>query len=175
MGEYCAGLFHIIREVRAEGDVYVLVVQVDPSAFPHSVVRLGSVASPDVHRVGHVVAVVALKGVDQAVARSQQKDEHEYSPGHGEAGEGGAELVPPDVAPDFFKQIFHRLLHYCALAERRGVVTNVLLDLADDTVLDVDDAVGEVGYSALVGHHDDGHIFLLVQFPQKVHNLHGSL
>ena len=43
----------------------------------------------------------------------------------------------------------------------------IVLNLADDTVLDVDDAVGAVGYAALVCYHYDGDALFTVQAAQQ--------
>lgn len=43
----------------------------------------------------------------------------------------------------------------------------------DDAVLDVDNLVRLVGYSAFVGYNHDGHAFLFVQLLQDLHHFHG--
>ena len=45
----------------------------------------------------------------------------------------------------------------------------------DDAVLDVDNLVCLIGYSAFMGYDHDSHAFLFVQFLQDLHHFHGRL
>ena len=52
------------------------------------------------------------------------------------------------------------------------MMVSVVFDASDESVLDMDNLIGLVGYTAFVGYHHDGHSLLLVQFLQQVHHFH---
>ena len=61
------------------------------------------------------------------------------------------------------------------VAIARALITRPQIILADDTVLDMDYLIRLVRYTALVRHHHDGHILLLVQLLEQLHHLHRGL
>ena len=52
------------------------------------------------------------------------------------------------------------------------MMVSVVFDASDESVLDMDNLIGLVGYTAFVGYHHDGHSLFLVQFLQQVHHFH---
>lgn len=55
------------------------------------------------------------------------------------------------------------LFHDGTFAEGTGIVVEVLFYFSDDAVLDMDDFVGGVGHTTLMGHHDDGLVLLCIE------------
>ena len=54
-------------------------------------------------------------------------------------------------------------------------MVEVLLDLADDTVLDMHYLIRLISHTALMGHHHDGHALLFVEMLEQLHHLHRCL
>ena len=52
------------------------------------------------------------------------------------------------------------------------MMVSVVFDASDESVLDMDNLIGLVGYTAFVGYHHDSHSLFLVQFFQQVHYFH---
>ena len=51
----------------------------------------------------------------------------------------------------------------------------ILLNLSNDAVLDVNNAVGLICHAALVRYHYYSHAILLVELCEEVHHLHAGL
>ena len=52
------------------------------------------------------------------------------------------------------------------------MMVSVVFDASDESVFDMDNLIGLVGYTAFVGYHHDGHSLFLVKFLQQVHHFH---
>ncbi len=85
----------------------VAVVERYRAALTHAVVGLRCRTAIHLHGVAEEVIGVVGEAVDEAVARTEEQDNHEDAPSHGEAGEGGAQLVALDGAPNLDEDIFH--------------------------------------------------------------------
>ena len=103
-------LVHVVREDFAGGQVHITLVVIDSAAFLQAVVGLGRAAAAHLHDVGGDALPAAHEGVHQAVAGTQQHNEHEDAPGHRKAREGGAELVAPEAFPYFSEQVSHFMM-----------------------------------------------------------------
>ena len=100
-------LVDLVGVGRLAQQVEVRLCEPNGAALLESVVRLGSHAAIDGHRVGREVVAVVHEGIEQAASGSQQHDEHEDAPRYGQAGQAGAQLVAADRFPDFYEQVVH--------------------------------------------------------------------
>ena len=55
------------------------------------------------------------------------------------------------------------------------MVIVIVFYLIDKTVLDVNDFIRLVSHTTFVSYHYYGHVFLFVEFLQKIHNLNTRL
>ena len=65
---------------------------------------------PDLHRVRQPVLILLQVRIDETVAGTQEHDEHEDAPRHGESRERRAELIPPCRLPYFCYDVSHNIL-----------------------------------------------------------------
>ena len=117
-GGACAG--HVFAELRFSV-LYVAVVQLDAPSFLQAVVGLGGPAGEDADGVERAVHGVLLEGMDEAVARAQQHDEHEDAPCHGETRQEGAQLVAPQGAVYFLPKVNH-IVFFRSYRKLEGVI-----------------------------------------------------
>ena len=84
---------------RDGNQVFILVL--DPPVHLHSFVRLARVARPCLHPVQAEIAEVRHDAVLHPVARTQEDNQHEDPPCHGESGQEGTEFILLDRTPYF--------------------------------------------------------------------------
>ena len=107
---------------------------------------------------------IVHQGVHQTVAGTDQHNDDHNAPTDSHAGQGRAQFVLPQGTPYFQEKIPHRFLlfEWSIGSEPHRIVGAVLLDLTDDSVLDVDNLIRIVGYSALVRHDNDCKLLFLI-------------
>ena len=89
----CGSRFIDIGAELTFGCLQVAFLQADVTPLFQPLVGLAGLASEDFHRVAQKASALPQLRIDQSVARSEQHDEHEDAPGHGESRQACAQLV----------------------------------------------------------------------------------
>ena len=98
----CTHLVDVVCEL-AGGDSHVALMQTDVTSLLQSLVGHRRLAAEDHHRTGEEAVVLLYRRIDEAIAGSQEHDEHEDAPRHGEARQRCAQLVASRRLPDFIQ------------------------------------------------------------------------